>query len=110
MSGGDRVKMLDAYFGAGMTGGMGFIYDPEGDFARKVNPESVVWQRIGTEHWNDVCRGLVERHFRMTASRWAESLLSDWERTRAHIWQVVPKEMLGRMAHPLGNEALQAAE
>ncbi|MCF6276105.1 MAG: glutamate synthase-related protein, partial [Robiginitomaculum sp.] len=31
-------------FGAGMTGGMAFVYDPEGNFEKAVNPDSVVWQ------------------------------------------------------------------
>ena len=36
-------------FGAGMTGGMGFIYDPENIFENKANPETIVWQKLETD-------------------------------------------------------------
>ena len=32
-----------------MTGGMAFVYDETNDFEKKVNPESVVWQKVETE-------------------------------------------------------------
>jgi glutamate synthase (NADPH/NADH) large chain len=39
----------------------------------------------------------------------AEELLAHWDRELGKFWQVVPKEMLSRLAHPL-NEARAAAE
>ena len=36
-----------------MTGGMAFIYNKSGDFDKKVNPESVVWQSIENEYWSN---------------------------------------------------------
>jgi glutamate synthase (NADPH/NADH) large chain len=99
-------------FAAGMTGGMAFVLDVKGNFSRKVNPESVVWQRFASVHWEQLCKALIERHHAETGSRWAEALLIDWDRTRTRIWQVCPKEMLTRLAHPLSDApaALQAAE
>ncbi len=38
-------------FAAGMTGGMAFVYDAAGEFPRYVNPDSVIWQRINSLHW-----------------------------------------------------------
>ena len=38
-------------FGAGMTGGMAFIYDPLKKFEDYVNPQSVIWQNVETEYW-----------------------------------------------------------
>ena len=38
-------------FGAGMTGGMAFIYDEKNKFENFANPASIVWQQIETEHW-----------------------------------------------------------
>ena len=38
-------------------------------------------------------------------------LLDDWDRVRGAFWQVCPKEMVARLAHPLDDaEALVAAE
>jgi glutamate synthase (NADPH/NADH) large chain len=67
----------------------------------------VVWQRFASAHWEGVCKSLIERHVAETASRWAEGLLEDWERTRQHIWQVCPKEMISRLAHPLSDNPAQ---
>jgi len=99
-------------FGAGMTGGMAFVFDPGGRFARKANPDSIVWQRLASVHWEQVLQTLVARHVAETASRWARDMLTDWDRAVPHFWQVCPKEMLGRLAHPLSDAApaLVAAE
>ncbi|WP_267349868.1 glutamate synthase large subunit [Sphingomonas carotinifaciens] len=102
---------VGANFGAGMTGGMAFIYDAEDRFAARANPENIVWQRLASEHWEGVLRDLVEQHAKATDSRWSKGLLDDWDRVAGKFWQVVPKEMLTRLAHPLDDSvALEAAE
>ncbi|WP_153007008.1 glutamate synthase large subunit [Sphingomonas sanguinis] len=103
MTGGVAVVLgeVGANFGAGMTGGMAFIYDPEERFARRANPENIVWQRLASAHWEGVLRGLVEEHATRTDSKWSKGLLEDWDRVAGHFWQVCPKEMLTRLAHPL---------
>jgi len=84
-----------------MTGGMAFVYDCDGRFADRVNPGDIVWQRIASTAWEGVLRELVEAHRRETRSRFAEKLLADWEIESKRFWQVVPKEMLTRLPHPL---------
>ena len=54
---------------AGMTGGMAFVYDPDGSFPIHVNADTVVWQRIENPYWEAVVRGLVEEHVAQTQSR-----------------------------------------
>ena len=88
-------------FAAGMTGGMAFVYDAEEVFERKVNDDSVVWQRIETEHWEGVVRGLLAEHVKETQSRFAEALLRDWDLEKDKFLQVVPKEMLDKLEHPV---------
>jgi glutamate synthase (NADPH/NADH) large chain len=88
-------------FAAGMTGGMAFVYDPAGAFPRRVNGETVIWQRLATPYWEGVLKGLIEEHARETQSRYGEQLLADWPHERARFWQVVPKEMLTRLPEPL---------
>jgi len=98
-------------FGAGMTGGMAFIYDADGSFAANANPESIVWQRLSSMHWEAVLKNLITDHHAATDSKWSGGLLEDWERIRGNFWQVVPKEMLTRLAHPLDDSVeLVAAE
>lgn len=113
MTGGTAVLLgeVGANFGAGMTGGMAFVYDAAGTFARRANPENIVWQRVASAHWEERLRGLIAEHAASTDSRWSRGLLEDWQRTLGHFWQVVPREMLTRLAHPLDDsEALEAAE
>ncbi len=113
MTGGTAVILgrVGANFGAGMTGGMAFVFDQRGDFPDRANPESILWQRIASAHWEGVLRGLVEEHIARTDSVWAKEILQDWDRNLASFWQVCPREMVSRLAHPLSDEErLVAAE
>jgi glutamate synthase (NADPH/NADH) large chain len=56
-----------------------------------------------------VCRALVEQHAEHTQSRWAAGLLNDWDREQARFWQIVPKEMIDRLAQPVSREGLAEA-
>ncbi len=91
-------------FAAGMTGGSAFVYDPEEELEKRINPESVIWQRIEMPYWENLCRQLVEAHVENTQSRWAAGLLNDWDRELAKFWQIVPKEMIGRLSQPTTRE------
>jgi glutamate synthase (NADPH/NADH) large chain len=88
-------------FAAGMSGGMAFVLDVTGHFPRRVNHDSVIVRRLGSAHWEQVAHDLITEHAAETGSRWAAALLAEWDKTRAQLWQVVPKEMLGRLPHPL---------
>ncbi len=105
MTGGTVVVLGEVgdNFGAGMTGGMAFVLDRAGRFERALNPENVVIQRLASAHWEQVVQDLVAEHARETGSRYAEGLLRDWDLTARDIWQVCPKEMLSRLAHPLSD-------
>jgi len=95
-------------FAAGMTGGMAFVYDADGSFERRVNAETVIWQRIETDYWEDVAKRLVQEHAETTQSKFAQRLLIDWSLEVGKVWQVVPKEMLNKLAHPIGYPREQA--
>jgi glutamate synthase (NADPH/NADH) large chain len=95
-------------FAAGMTGGMVFVYDADGRFDEQVNGDTVVWQRVGTERWRKVLRGLVEDHHTETGSAFAGELLAHWDMEVGKFWQVVPKEMLDRLAYPLSEARIAA--
>ena len=103
MTGGTAVILgpIGVNFGAGMTGGMAFLYDPEDAFKLKVNPETVTWQRIDHPHWEAVLKAQVAEHVAETKSPLGARLLNDWNRQLEHFWQVVPKEMLTRLPQPL---------
>jgi glutamate synthase (NADPH/NADH) large chain len=105
MTGGTAVVLgpIGDNFAAGMYGGMGFVYDPEDALPSRINPDTVVWQRVETPYWEGVLKDLVAEHLRETQSRFAERLLIDWPRTLASFWQIVPKEMLNRLPQPVAS-------
>ncbi|MEJ1995461.1 MAG: glutamate synthase large subunit [Limibacillus sp.] len=96
-------------FAAGMTGGMAFIYDPENVLPVRINPDSVICQRIQVQHYEEVLKDLVQRHAKETLSRFAERLLLDWDREVKRFWQIVPREMLGRLEVPVSEEDAKQA-
>ncbi|MBC7985820.1 MAG: glutamate synthase large subunit [Sphingomonadaceae bacterium] len=107
MTGGVAVILgrVGKNFGAGMTGGMAFVLDEERSFERRVNPDTIVWRRLGSAHWEERLLELVGEHARATASAWGHAILDDWERWRGKFWQICPKEMLARLDYPLSDEA-----
>ena len=88
-------------FGAGMTGGIAFVHDKDDGFAKHVNEDTVIYQRIQTPHWEGLLRGMIETHAKETQSRFAERLLIDWDREVGKFWQVIPKEMIGQYDQPV---------
>ncbi len=112
MTGGTAVILgpVGDNFGAGMTGGMAFVYDPHDRFEKMANPDTIVWRRIAAAFWEQKLRALMDEHLAFTDSALASALTADWGQTLRHVWQVVPKEMLNRLAQPLDDAASVAAE
>ena len=106
MTGGLAVILgrIGANFGAGMTGGMAYVYDPTGLAEDFINLESLVTCAVGHVHWEAQLKGLIERHAAETGSKLSARILADWAVERANFLQVCPKEMLAHLAHPLSDE------
>ncbi len=88
-----------------MTGGMAFVYDPGEEFLVRINPDTVVYQRLETDYWEGLAKGLIAEHVEQTNSRFAYRLLNDWDLEVSKFWQVIPKEMLDKLEHPVSREA-----
>ncbi|KAI8464547.1 MAG: ferredoxin-dependent glutamate synthase [Monoraphidium minutum] len=76
--------------GAGMTGGLAYFYDEDGDFPEKVNTEIVAIQRVITPAGEAQLKRLVSEHASKTGSARAKALLGDWDAAKAKFWQLVP--------------------
>ena len=102
MTGGEAVILgpTGPNFAAGMTGGMAWVLDVDGGFARRLNGESVVASAVGPL-WGERLRALVAAHAAETGSLRARELLADWPATLPRFVQVCPKEMVSRLALPL---------
>ena len=103
MTGGVAVILgsIGANFGAGMTGGMAYIYDPENKAEEVMNMESIVTTRVQVDHWKKELRRLVEKHAVETESRMAQEILRNWDTEVNNFTQICPKEMLNKIPHPI---------
>jgi len=82
-------------FGAGMTGGLGWIYDEDGDFLAKgryhksfLQPE--VWDELDPTSRQSI-RKLVDLHAAKTSSTRALWLLANWESAAGKFVRLTPK-------------------
>jgi glutamate synthase (ferredoxin) len=92
MTGGVVVSLgsVGRNVGAGMTGGLGYFYDPEGNFTDKVNGEIVSVQRIQTQAGKNQLKSLIEEHVDRTGSASGRAILSNFDAEVEKFWQVVP--------------------
>ncbi|MEP0155095.1 MAG: glutamate synthase large subunit [Pseudophaeobacter sp.] len=106
MTGGVAVILgsIGANFGAGMTGGMAYLYDPEGKAQTMMNMEGLVTCAVTVAHWESQLKTLIERHLEETGSGKAAEILQNWDLEKGNFLQVCPTEMLDKLAHPLSLE------
>jgi glutamate synthase domain-containing protein 3 len=77
-------------FGAGMTGGDAYVFDPLGQLGERLNHDLVVAQEPTPARLDEV-RALVERHARYTGSARAIRLLGAWESDASRFVHVAPR-------------------
>ena len=110
MTGGVAVILgtIGANFGAGMTGGMAYLYDPEGTTDLMMNMETLVTCRVTVDHWEKELRNLIQRHADETGSIKATDILRHWQQEVENFVQVCPKEMLVHLPEPLTVDIAQS--
>jgi len=101
MTGGRVVVLGDTgrNFGAGMSGGIAYVYDPRDDFDRRVNYDMVAVEALDDED-REFLRVSVERHFEYTESAVARRMLTAWSVEISRFRKVMPvdyKRVLGAM-------------
>ena len=60
-------------FAAGMSGGIAFVYDPDGDFDVRCNLEMVDLETLDDAEDLDLVHGLLDRHASTPAAQWPRS-------------------------------------
>jgi glutamate synthase (ferredoxin) len=87
--------------GAGMTGGLAYFLDEDGNFPTRVNPEIVKVQRVITPAAEAQLKELIETHASHTGSQKAQKILASWNEYLPKFWQVVPpSEAESPLANP----------
>jgi glutamate synthase (NADPH/NADH) large chain len=85
-------------FGAGMSGGIAYVYDADSDFADKCNMEMIELEKVHAKAEIEELKAMIEKHQLKTGSTLAASLLADWETALDRFVKVIPidyKRMLG---------------
>ena len=95
MTGGKVVILgkVGGNFGAGMTGGVAYVYDPDATLKSYVNAEGITLRAVPDDYAHDL-HGLVTQHYERTFSPKARAVLDDWDTALKAFVQVMPNEIL----------------
>jgi glutamate synthase (NADPH/NADH) large chain len=91
-------------FGAGMTGGMAFVYDLDKKFKYRVNDETLVFASIQSNYWKNVLKEFIINHYSETNSSHAKKIIDNWEVEYSKFIQICPKEIVSTLREPLVEE------
>jgi glutamate synthase (NADPH) large chain len=91
---GGRVVVLGGTgrkFGAGMSGGIAYVLDPDGTFAQRVNLDMVALETLDVEdrRW---LADILARHQSETGSAVAERLLASWGSAVEQFAKIMPRD------------------
>jgi glutamate synthase (ferredoxin) len=91
---GGRVAVLGPIgrnFGAGMSGGIAYIFDETGDFRNHCNLETVALEGLEAEEIEEV-EEMIRSHAAYTHSERAWHILALWEESVPKFFKVMPKD------------------
>ncbi|HWJ57893.1 MAG TPA: glutamate synthase-related protein, partial [Vicinamibacterales bacterium] len=91
---GGRVLVLGRTgrnFAAGMSGGVAYVFDADGTFARRCNTELVELEAPSAADHDEIL-ALLRRHAAETASAVGARLLADWPYWKASFVKVMPTD------------------
>ena len=94
MTGGEIIVLgkTGRNFAAGMSGGIAYVYDPEGNFKNGLcNTETIEFENISEEN-AAALKSNIEKHLAYTNSKKATELLTDWDNSLTNFVKVMPIE------------------
>jgi glutamate synthase (ferredoxin) len=94
MTGGIAVVLgeVGRNFGAGMSGGIAYVYDHKKNFKKRCNVEGLNLDPIQSTQDNKELKSLIENHYNATQSPLAQRLLENWEIEQSKFLKVLPEE------------------
>jgi len=78
-------------FAAGMSGGVAYVYDPKKTFAKNVNMEMVMFDKMDLDDVQTL-RTMIMDHFTTTGSEIAHDLIKNWGNSFVKFMKVMPVE------------------
>jgi len=94
MTGGTAVVLgsVGRNFGAGMSGGIAYVFDKDGTFEKMCNGESLNLLPVDNEEDIKELRKIIEAHYNYTMSAVAQGILENWEVRLHRFVKVFPEE------------------
>ena len=108
-------------FAAGMSGGVAYVYDVDGLFAKRCNMSMVSLEKVElasvdigkVQHLGQAdeltLKTLIENHANYTQSQRAAAILTDWTNERTKFVKVMPNEYKRALTEMAAAAAKQAA-
>lgn len=113
-------------FAAGMSGGIAYVYDEDGEFAKRCNTAMVSMEKVLSAaeqqamsdkfSWHHeqtdeaLLRKLLEDHNRWTGSKRARELLDNWAQSRGKFVKVFPNEYKRALSEMAARKGLLAGK
>ena len=94
MTGGRAVILGETgrNFGAGMSGGIAYVYDPKGSFIKKCNLSTFELENLTIAEDVKELKELISNHFKYTGSTVAEKILLNWTKEIKNFSKVMPTD------------------
>ena len=92
---GGRVVILGSTgrnFGAGMSGGIAYVWNPKGEFRKQCNSETFELEGVADSADIDELHALVKKHYLYTDSAVAKRLMDDWDLALSQFVKVMPTD------------------
>ena len=90
-------------FAAGMSGGIAYVLDEDGEFQKRCNTQMVSLEQVDVDHEKELMTNMLEAdesrlkhyiqsHYSLTGSDIAKTILDDWDSWRPRFFRVMPHE------------------
>ena len=80
-------------FGAGMSGGIAFVFDPDQSFERKFNDSMADLFSLVPDSEDDIeLKRIITNHVKYTESEVGTALLTDWDNAVKKFKKVLPRD------------------
>ncbi|MBI4585276.1 MAG: glutamate synthase subunit alpha, partial [Planctomycetes bacterium] len=77
-------------FAAGMSGGIAYVLDEDGQFVQRCNPKMVNLEALNEDEDFETLRYLLERHIQYTGSPVAERIFKNWQDLLGKFVKIMP--------------------
>ncbi|PCJ25719.1 MAG: glutamate synthase large subunit [SAR86 cluster bacterium] len=92
---GGRVVVLGKTgrnFGAGMSGGVAYVWDPAGEFPRQCNKDTFELESVDDSEDILELQTLIKNHLHYTDSQLAKNILENWDQSLTEFVKVMPSD------------------